>query len=83
MQMIDGLAAFIAHIGDDAIAPGEAFETCDFGSHSHKVTEESFMLLARNVNRIKVLFWHHQHMHRRFGADVGKGVGQLVLVDGR
>ncbi len=80
--MIDGLAAVCAVVDDHAITLGEAFGTGNFGHGTQQMAKQRLVAFIAIGQRRDVFPRGQQHMHGRLRVDVGKGVAQLVLVNG-
>ena len=80
--MIDGLAAFVAGIDDDAVSVVEALGAGDLSGCPEQVTEEGAIALFGIGHGGDVLAWDDEHVNRGLGVNVGEGVAKLVLEDG-
>ena len=83
VEMGHGLAAVVAGIDDDAVAFREAVLACNLRRNPHQVTEESSVFGDGVGKGSDVLARNDENMYGRFGADVGKGVNEVILIDGR
>lgn len=80
--MIDSLAAVVAVVDDDAVAFCESLGACNLCRDPEQVAEESNVVLGAVGEGNDVFAGGDQHVHGRLRMDVGKGITELVLVDG-
>lgn len=82
MEVVDGLSAVAAGVEDGAIAAGEASGAGDFGGGPEQVAEQGLVVFAGGGHGVDVLAGNDEDVDGGLGMDVGKGVAELVLVDG-
>ena len=70
--MVDGLAAVVACVDDDAIAVVELMAAGEVGGDSHEVSEERLMLCHSFGLRGYVLFWDDEQMCGGLRVNVGE-----------
>jgi len=81
MQVIDGLAAFLAAVDHYTKAFREAFLARNFTCDQHQVPEQIPFIGPGFSERTDVFAGNDKDVRGRLGADVGESVDKLVLVD--
>ncbi len=81
VEMIDGLAAVLACVDHNSIALAKLLQTGNLCCGPQQVTEQGLLVFTHLIERADVFARHDQHVHRRFRADVGKGISKVVLID--
>ena len=78
MQMVHGLAAILAGVGDDAVAAGtEAFT--DLGCGLKEPRDLRAVCLRREFGEVfGVLGWDHEHVVRRLRIEIVEGHDVIV-----
>jgi hypothetical protein len=82
VEMIDGLAAVRAVVDDQTIAAVEALFTRNLGRRIKKMAEKIAVAFCGLADGRDVFTRHYENMRGSLGADVGKGVDPIVLIDG-
>jgi hypothetical protein len=82
VKMIHGLAAVFAGVDDDAVAFGESFIAGYCGSRREEMAEDVAVFITGGVERGKVFARNDEDVDGRYRMNVGKGVAELILVDG-
>jgi len=80
--MIDSLSAFRARIDHHAIAFGQVLRASDFSRGPEQVAEQIGVVFYTFSERDEVFARSYENMDRGLRIDVGKGIAELVLVDG-
>jgi hypothetical protein len=82
VEMFDRLAAVFAGVDHDAITLVEVPGASDFSRDPEQVSEQGTMGRFTLGEGGDVFARGHQHMNRSLRTEIGKGVAELVLVDG-
>src|SRR5580698_220332 len=82
VEMIDGLAAVRAVVDDQTVAAVEALFTGDLCCRVKEMAEKIAVVFSGFADGSDVFARHDEDMCRCLGANVGKGVEPVVLVDG-
>lgn len=83
VEMVNGLAAIISGIYDDAIAFAQTLSTGDLRGYPLQMAEQGTTAFVSINHRRDVPAGNDENMDRRLGMDVGEGVAHLILVNGR
>lgn len=81
VQVVDGLTAVGAGVGDDAEAAGEAFLLGDLCGNEHEMAEECLVRFDRVRGGGDVFLRDDEHVRRGDGMQVAEGEGPVVLKD--
>ena len=80
MQVLDGLAAVLADVGDHAIAVTERELGSDLGDHREDVSDDVCILRRDRIGGSNMRLGNDQTMHGRLGRNVEKSVAKRILV---
>ena len=80
MQVLDGLAAVLADVGDHAIAVTERELGSDLGDHGEDVSDDVCILRRDRIGGSDMRLGNDQAMHGRLGCNVEKRVAKRILV---
>ena len=82
MEVVDALARVVPHVGDEPVAGlCHAFALGDLPGAGEHVAKKSIVLSRQGLGALDMLFGDDEHVDRRLGRDVPKGIDQLVLID--
>jgi hypothetical protein len=83
VEMVDGLAAVMAGVENDAVAAGEFLFAGNLGGGPEQVAEQRGMVRTGISEGCEMFARNDEHVDGRLRVDVGEGVTQRVLIDGR
>jgi hypothetical protein len=81
--MVHRLTAFFTGIHDNAIAVPQSLVPRDLCRGPVQTPKNYLLALVRLLHRSNVLARHNQNMHRGLRMEIGKGIHQIILKDGR
>ncbi len=81
MEVVDGLAAVVAGVDDQAVPVGEAVCAGEVGGYGGEVAEERGVFLGDVGERGEVLLGDDKEVGGGLGVDVGKGDGLVVFME--
>jgi hypothetical protein len=82
VKVINGLTAILAVVDYDTVSLSKMFFPGNLGGCPHEVAKESTLMRVGFTEGGDVLARHDEDVNRRFGINVGKGVGEFVLMNG-
>ena len=81
MEMVDGLTGQRAHVGDHAVALGDAQVLSQLGDDGVNMPHHRGGLLGHLGGGGQMDLGDHQKMDRSQGVDIIKGVAEVILID--
>jgi len=81
VEVVDGLAAIVAGVDDQAVAVGEGVGAGEIGGDGGEMAEEGSVVRGGVGERGEVLLGDDEDVSGGLRVDVGEGEGEVVLVE--